>query len=138
MAELGFKSRPSAPNPAPSHGPVRPLGARGLRPQRQPFLLLIKASVRPQKAGGQPCRQIPGLMGILGVPWHLSPGELEAPWGKVETWMGGCRASIQPPVHVWEGKGLFHAGAPRDFFWRLPESRVVPAGVGRMVWAFTP
>lgn len=90
IQEQTFCSKPgSQSRPGPASG------GRGLRPQRQPFLLLVKASVRPQKAGEQPCCQIPGLLGILGVSWHLPPGELEVLSGQGGEMEGGCCASIE-------------------------------------------
>lgn len=129
IQEQTFCSKPgSQSRPGPASG------GRGLRPQRQPFLLLVKASVRPQKAGEQPCCQIPGLLGILGVSWHLPPGELEVLSRQGGEMEGGMLCLHRAAAHVWEGKGLLHAGAPRGFFWSLPESRGEWRGASLPSW----
>lgn len=73
MAELGFRNRLSAPNPAPKHSSVPPgPGSGGWGPEGQPVLLILgTASIRHQDTREQsqgPHCQLKGLARILRAP----------------------------------------------------------------------
>lgn len=70
-------SRLSAPNLAPNHLVVQPLGA-GVLSGSLVLLILVTASTGHQEAREQSwvsCCQIPDPTEILGVPWKLPAGE---------------------------------------------------------------